>query len=173
MKKIYNSVKGYLDSEPAIINKNPDGSLFIPIEALENDLDFFLWSTKNYKSEPYLDIEGDLSVFASLELSLLNNEFNNDFYNQTFVGSCNFKIKSLLKNPHWNATAKSECIKNAASEAGIRFGRGLNKDMGNTEKEVTKKEPDAGIISTYMEAVKNKNEAVVKNIESIYNIKIG
>lgn len=104
-----------------------EGAKFIKIERIEELLDEFFdsWSTQNfnyflYKGEGY----GNLGISASIELTV---EYAG--IKRTFVGACNFATKAIFPNTHFLATAKSECMKNAASDIGKRLGRGLNADF--------------------------------------------
>ena len=102
-------------------------SYFIPIEVLEELLDDFRYGTQNFKHELYKDGYANLCVAASLELSInYLSEDGSEIIQRTFVGACNFPLNSLGANSHFLATAKSECVKNAAQDAGKWFGRGLN-----------------------------------------------
>ena len=108
----------------------PHGGRHIPIEFLENLLDDCTglnWSTQNFKFTTYLE-QGELHCAGSIEL-VLNYELLGEKIKRTFCGGSNFRIFSILPNIDWVATLKSYCVKNAASDAGKKLGRDLNKSM--------------------------------------------
>jgi len=111
------------DEDISLINE----AKYIKIDRVEELFDelFDSWSTQNfnyylYKGEGY----GNLGVAASIEVVTISGSVQ-----RTFVGACNFPIKAIHPNTHFLATAKSECVKNAASDIGKRLGRGLNEDL--------------------------------------------
>lgn len=148
---------------------------FIPILELEKMLDVFEWSTTNFQYQIFKDGYANLCVAASLELGI---EYHNEYGRLTkrmFVGACNFALKSIDPNTHFLATAKSECIKNAASDIGKYFGRGLNNSIVPSQKEPPKKEmikkkPDSKIMQQLTAAMINKDEATITMLSNIYDI---
>lgn len=160
-----------LQQEPAGQVPSPRGGLHIPIEILENDLDLLQWSTRNYHWQVLKDGYANLVVAASIELIIIVDEKE-----RTFVGCCNFDIKSIAPIPDWNATAKSMCIKNAASEAGKRLGRGLNSEVipvtdNSVKPSSAKLNPDSKIMKQFLKAVEEKDEATVTMLSNIYELK--
>lgn len=154
-----------------IIQSNPDGSRFIPINLLEDHLDCLHWSTQNFHHTIFKNGYADLVVAASLELVVLINKEE-----RSFVGTCSFSLKSIEPNPHFLATAKSECIKNAATDIGVYFGRHLNDDLPPAEKssveaKLRKLNPDAKIMQQFLKAVEDKDEATITMLSNIYEIK--
>lgn len=152
-------------------------SFFIPIEVLEDLLDEFCPSTKNFQYTIFKDGYANLCVAASLELSISYTTDNGkEIISRTFVGGCNFPLNSLGANQHFIATAKSECEKNAASDFGKWLGRGLNSSpIPDTRgsvivKNTVKSKPDSKIMKQFQEAVKNKDEAAISLITNIYDI---
>jgi hypothetical protein len=153
-------------------------SFFIPIEILEGLLDEFCYSTRNFSYQIFKDGYANLCVAASLEL-IINYKSDSGIENiqRTFVGACNFPLNSLGANQHFLATAKSECKKNAASDMGKWFGRGLNalseipeaKDLGI--KSVVKSKPDVKIMKQFEVAIKNGDKAAISLLTNIYDIK--
>lgn len=103
----------------------PEGGLHIPIERLEDILDKVNWSTQNFHWHIFKNGYADNVIAASIELVLEYEEEGKDI-KRIFVGGCNFSINAILPNHHYIATAKSLCVKNAASAAGRRLGRWLN-----------------------------------------------
>lgn len=137
-----------------------DGIMFIPIEIGEKLLDNFdSWGTQNfnyylYKGEGY----GNLGVAASLEL-VVEYIDNGERVRRTFVGACNFSIKSIHPNTHFLATAKSECMKNAMSDIGKRLGRGLNTTTVPVKENI--KDANGGVeMPTSFDNIKLKTNAV-------------
>lgn len=139
-----------------------EGAKYIKIERIEELLDEFFdnWSTQNFhfvlhKGEGY----GNLGISASIELVV---EWSDQ--KRVFVGACNFPTKAIFPNSHWLATAKSECVKNAASDIGRRFGRGLNDDLVTPDVSNVK-EANGGVeMETDFEKVKLKTNATkIKN----------
>lgn len=149
---------------------------YIPIETLECMLDAFEWSTKNFQYQIFKDGYANLCVAASLELEINYNKETGLLVKRTFVGACNFSTTSIEPNTHFLATAKSECIKNAASDIGKYFGRGLNNNIvpvANevSEKKVVKSNPDNKIMQQFLKAVETGDEATITLLTNIYNIK--
>ncbi len=168
-----------LSNDPPITADNGFGALHIPIEQLENQLDSFNWSTKNYQWQLFKDGYANHSVAASIEL-VINYKKDGETTSRTFVGACNFSVQSLNGITDWNATAKSLCIKNAASDIGKWFGRGINKeilpDRSEIKKDtvsVVKKKPDSKIMKQFMSAIEKGDEATITMLSNIYEIKIG
>lgn len=149
---------------------------FIPILELETMLDIFDWSTSNFQYQFIKDGYANLCVAASLELSITYNCCEDKISKtRTFVGACNFALKSIEPNTHFLATAKSECIKNAASDIGKYFGRGLNNNIVPSQKEpitkfLAKKKPDSKIMRQFGEALAEGDKATITMISNIYDI---
>ena len=148
---------------------------FIPILELEYMLDPLKWSTRNFQYQIFKDGYANLCVAASLELTISYIESEAELKFRTFVGACNFSFKSIEPNTHFLATAKSECIKNAASDIAKYFGRGLNNDIVPTgekqEKPVVKSKPDVKIMKQFATAVAAGDEATITLLTNIYDIK--
>jgi hypothetical protein len=163
--------------EPEILKSIDNGnSHFIPINEVESRLDPLSWSTRNFQYTIFKDGYSNLCVAASLELEIKYFELTGSAIIRTFVGSCNFSLKAIEPNTHFLATAKSECIKNAASDIGKYFGRGLNDGVipfnKPIEKKVVKSNPDAKIMQQFANAVMNGDEATITLLSNMYDIKI-
>lgn len=160
---------------PAEIQSNGKVGFFIPIFDLENMLDIVNWSTSNFQYQIFKDGYANLCVAASLELQISYPTSASDFTIRTFVGGCNFSLSSIEPNTHFIATAKSECIKNAASDIGKYFGRGLNNDIvpaqNKIEKKSVKSKPDSKIMQQFLKAVEENDEPTITMLTNIYNIK--
>lgn len=166
-----------LRESPIETAENSQGGRFIPIEILENCLDNFRSATKNYTSNLYKDGYANLCVYASIELELNIIADDGTEYKRTFVGACNFPLQSIAPIPDWNATAKSMCIKNAASDAGKYLGRGLNADVipdrseRVIQRQSVKKKPDSKILQQFADAIKKGDKATETMLSNIYDIK--
>lgn len=173
---LYDELK-LLEAPPATAD-NGYGALHIPIDILEDQLDGFQYSTQNYQWNLYKDGYANLHVAASIELVLNFNDRSGEKFKRTFVGSCNFPLLSLGSIQDWNATAKSMCVKNAASDAGKYLGRGLNAeiipDRGiqlEKSKIAAKKPADAKIQKQFDDAVAKGDQATITMLSNIYEIK--
>lgn len=138
-------IKDWLKQEPNSedVAPAPEGGLHIPIEKAETLLDTFdSWSTQNFNYFFYRDGYSNNCVGAALEVVVEYMEYGKPM-RRTFVGACDFSMKSLFPNKHFLATAKSLCIKNAISDIGKKLGRGLNSEMMPSEE--ARKEADGGV----------------------------
>ncbi len=123
-------VNSWFTQDPEKVSPTIRGGLTIEIDDLEGLLDDctdFNWSTKNFHPLVYFE-HGVNHCHGTIEL-VLNYWVSDNYITRTFVGAANFKISDILPNPDWCATLKSYCVKNAASDAGRKLGRGLNKDF--------------------------------------------
>lgn len=153
-------------------------SWFIPIKTLEDMLDQFDYSTRNFQYTIFKDGYAKLCVAASLEL-IINYKPKpfDEQIQRVFVGACNFPLQSLGVNQHFLATAKSECMKNAASDIGRYFGRWINpKDYSPNTKgtnliQTVKSKPDSKIMQQFNDAVILGDEAAITMLTNIYDIK--
>lgn len=168
-----------LSQEPENVADNGYGGKHIPIEPLENALDNFNFSTQNYQWNLYKDGYASLGVAASIELVLNIKANEGEIIKRTFVGSCNFLLQSILPILDWNATAKSMCIKNAATDAGKWLGRGINGETMvdrsqppiDRKPPAVKKKPDSKIMSQFLAAVEAGDGATITLLSNIYDIK--
>lgn len=167
-----------LKKEPENVADNGFGGKHIPIEPLENILDEFHWSTQNYQWELYKDGYASLGVGASIELVLNFKTDEGETIKRTFVGSCNFLLQSISPITDWNATAKSMCIKNAATDVGKYLGRGINSETMvdrssapiDRKPPAVKKTPDSKIMQQFLKAIEQKDEATITLLSNIYQI---
>lgn len=150
----------------------------IPIGELEKLLDELSYSTSNFQYQMYKDGYANLCVAASLELSIeyWSTPTAQVSIKRNFVGACNFPLSSISPNQHFLATAKSECIKNAASDIGKYFGRGLNDGITPSlkpiaEKPQLKSRPDSKIMQQFTKALEAGDEATINMLTNIYDIK--
>ncbi len=176
-KKTTFSAAEYLQQSPApsdIMEK--DGGFHIPILSLENALDVFEWSEQNFRWEMYKDRFANLGVAASVELVLKYKE-GTRWVTRTFVGACNFLLQNLHPIPDFLATAKSLCIKNAASDAGRKLGRGLNEEVmpaktveAMQEKKGGKMKPDEKILAQFKAAQEKGDTTHMGILSNIYEL---
>jgi len=151
---------------------------YIPIEQLENQLDALEYSTRNFQYQVIKDGYANLLVMASLEVWIMYKLQNTEeIISRSFVGGCNFPLLSIAPNQHFIATAKSECVKNAASDIAKYFGRGLNEHLETPEtnpvipKKSKKLRPDDKILKQFSEAKERGDEAAIIMLENMYDIK--
>ncbi len=168
-----------LQQEPENVADNGYGGKHIPIEPLENALDQFQYSTQGYQWNLYKDGYASLGVAASIELVLNIKTDEGEMIKRTFVGSCNFLLQSILPILDWNATAKSMCIKNAATDAGKWLGRGINGETLvdrsqppiDRKPPAVRKQPDSKIMQQFLKAVEAGDQATITLLSNIYDIK--
>lgn len=166
-----------LKQEPENVADNGFGGKHIPIEPLENTLDLFHWSTQNYQWNLYKDGYASLGVGASIELVINFRTDEGETIKRTFVGSCNFLLQSVAPITDWNATAKSMCIKNAATDIGRYLGRGINSEAmvdrstAPMKAPAVKKQPDSKIMQQFLSAVESGDKATITLLSNIYDIK--
>lgn len=158
--------------DEAILKANDDGSRFIPINFLEDELDKLEWSTRNFNHFVFKAGYADLVISASIELVVNINDKE-----RSFVGAASFSLKSIDPNPHFLATVKSECIKNAASDIGVLYGRHLNDEVlkniefNKPKLERKKSKPDSKIMKQFLKAVEDGDTATQTMLSNIYEIK--
>jgi len=113
-----------------------DGGNYLPIEVVERDLDRWAWGTQNFSWQQFRDKFGNFCIGASLELVIPWKSDDGDITERRLTGGCNFIILAYFPNNHFIAIAKSECVKNAASDLGPKFGRGLNDSVVPDDSEI-------------------------------------
>ncbi len=152
---------------------------FLPIEVVERDLDRWPWSTEHFAYQLYTDKSGNRCIAASLELVILWKEDNHFASERRLTGCCNFIIGSYAPNSHSVATGKSECVKNAASDLGRRFGRGLNEiDIAPIQSESPapvkptgrKMTPGSDILAKYKAAKEAGDTTAMGIFSDVYEI---
>jgi len=178
MKKSSYSGDEYLQQMPLEADiRVKDGASDIPIAALQNALDFFHWETENFHWQMFKDGYANLCVAAALELVLNYEDDDGVKVRRSFVGACNFSLVSLAPIPHFLATAKSLCIKNAAADAGRKLGRGLNHDhlpkweQGSPARDKVKIKPDNQIKKQYLQAIVDDDRDTIEKLTNIYDLK--
>lgn len=154
-----------LDTE---VELSPFGGRHIPIGKLRPLLDVLNGQTQNYQTGVYLN---GTMAYGSLELTVTI-----DGVDRTVTGSSNLVMSEAINN-RWNATLKTECVKNAAAELGTRLGRGLNDDLIKEDlqpiqpKERLKVKPDAKVMQQYLKAVEIGDTETITTLTDIYEIK--
>lgn len=169
----------WLNQEPPIeeVARNNDGSEFIPIAIVENLLDEFTnndWGTANFRYyfHPY---STTVLISGSLELSVTYYICHKDGREihgcRTLIGAVTFTDDTHGSNLNFAATAKSECIKNAAKQLGRRFGRYLN-DRGVVKEKDIQNKPIMDVITRkkYDNAKKHGDVKTQLEIENYYDV---
>jgi hypothetical protein len=153
-----------------------DGGRYLPIDVVERDLDRWPWRTENFAYQLFVDQYGKKCVGASLDLVIPWKDDSGKITERRLVGCCNFVISSYAPNGHFVATAKSECVKNAASDLGKRFGRGLNEEIAAVTGEAPaavekpKKKPDKTILETIRKFKEAGDESAIAIYANIYDL---
>lgn len=165
-----------LQLNPDHVADNGYGAFHIPIEQLESCLDKFNWSTQNYQWQVFKDGYANLQVAAALELVIIFVTGEGEAIKRTFVGACNFPLSQLGHIPDWNATAKSLCIKNAATDIGKWLGRGINSEILPDRSTKSKNgqslmKPDSKIMQQFLKAMEDGDQATITMLTNIYDIK--
>jgi len=159
------------------INKQANGSKYIPISFLEMKLDemfFGIWSTKNFTSKTVVNEEvGSLELWYFHPVAktwlcrigagavMIMQKSGSDI---TDVGA---KIKNTMSKdyPH----LKAECFRNACISIGKSFGRDLNREFDDQYNPVIKETPqaDQAILSDLhirLKDFENKDELKAKAV---------
>lgn len=156
-----------------------DGGRYLPIDVVERDLDRWAWGTQNFTWQRLADRNGNSWIGASLELVIPWVDEEGKTIERRLVGACNFAITAYAPNKHFVATAKSECVKNAALDLGSKFGRGLNEGIapeGGQEPipaptTKPKRKPDKDIRERFDKAMAENDEATIALYSNIYEFK--
>lgn len=151
---------------------------YLPIDVVERDLDRWAWGTQNFAWQFYRDKRNDTWISASIELLIPWTDDKGVITERKLVGSCNFIITSYAPNWHFIATAKSECVKNAANDLGKKFGRGLNEGLSlvanlnaaPVENNKPKRKPDKTILDEIRKFKEAGDEAAIAIYSNIYEI---
>lgn len=155
-----------------------EGGRYLPIDVIERDLDRWAWGTEHFIYQLYTDKFGNRCIAASLDLVIPWKDEGFATKERRLTGGCNFVISSYAPNGHFVATAKSECVKNAASDLGKKFGRGLNEEVAPIQSETpapekpkTKMKPDAALLAQYKAAKERGDTTAMSIFENVYEIK--
>jgi hypothetical protein len=164
-----------------------DGVFIIRHKIIEKKLDMitnFNWETRNYQSKiiELVDANNVKHQYISASLELVVNTTFLRSMTRVLVGAVSipmafFQNEDGTLHGHFDNTAKSLCISNAASELGEQFGRNLNdvppvitakkKSNGNRRQPV-KMIPDAKIKKQYAEAVAFNELDTVAKLLALY-----
>ena len=145
----------------------------LSVEKLLDEFTDYNWDTRAYQSK-YLEIDNEMFISASLELVVRYDEKE-----RTFVGAVSFPLSYFPNNVHFDNTAKTLCITNAASDLGKRFGRGLNKvtpvvvandPIKSISVQTSKRNPDFEVLKAYQDAILKGDSEKIKNLNDIYNL---
>lgn len=166
--------KEWLDSDPPAheVEKNADGSRYIPIRVVEELLDEYTgldWSSDDFKWAA-LPLDGGVYWSGSIEL-LYFDPSEGGRMNQK-PGAATIFSGDYPGNKDWLPTLLSECIKNAAKKIGRRFGRYLNDDKSEARQRMqpVRTKPDAQIMKDYMEAVSRNDKDTIDFLVRTYEI---
>jgi hypothetical protein len=153
-----------------------DGGRYLPIDVVERDLDRWPWRTENFTWQLFVDQYGKKCVGASLDLVIPWND-GGRLSERRLTGACNFNIASYAPNGHFVATAKSECVKNAASDLGKKFGRGLNEEAApspepaaTAKKSAAKMIPDGNVLAQFKAAKMRGDQTFINIFSDVYEI---
>lgn len=142
------------------------------VEEKLDELTDHSWSTRNYQSK-YININSRDYISASLELFM----FKGSLEERTLVGAVTFPLDHFPDNQHWDNTAKTLCITNAASDLGRQFGRYFNKVepviLDRKAEKINKRvklKPSVAILNEYTMAIIGKNQDKIKQLTEIYDI---
>lgn len=171
MKKKINTEISFDDPVPeSEIEKNEDGSLFIPIRIIEELLDSVsekTWDRVNHKYSFHIDAAGDQSLATSFELKLI--AFGGE---RTLLCSSFIRLKDYENNSNILQTGIAEATKAGVKVLGKRFGKDLNHSIQNKKEKVPiKRKPDAKVMSAYMNAIMNNHNEEITRLLSMYDIK--
>jgi hypothetical protein len=123
--------KQFCNSEPSVVFKNEQGAEYIPIWAIEDDLDTLdeSWHKREHKWE-YSKCGNYLSTSIVVVV-----------FGRTLCGASYIRITDYPSEQNIMAVGISEAIKNAVKVLGKRFGRELNdrRSQGDTQP-ITKNE---------------------------------
>lgn len=178
-KKSSFSDQEYVNLEPSeedIATK--EDARYLPIDVVERDLDRWAWSTERFTWQFYRDGRGQQGISASIELVIPWMELSGKIVQRRLTGGCNFAMTNYAPNSHFVATAKSECVKNAASDLGRKFGRGLNEGLGDVQRSEApaepakkpqgKRKPDDTILAKMKKAVDAGDQTAIEIYSKIY-----
>lgn len=132
------------------------------------------WETKDYQSK-YVTVKGITYISASLVLIVRYD----DIPERKLVGAVTFRLDYFPENTHWDNTAKTLCIVNAASDLGNQFGRHFNKvnavvdrPTGIPKKESIKMKPDVSVLKMYSDAIVAGDTEKINQLSAIYELEI-
>lgn len=164
-----------------IVHSKESGRDYIPIGFTEIMLDELCeddepWSTENFFSE--IVRCGDKYV-ANSSVDLI---VNYDGKRRVVTGAKSFIVSSYSENKDYCGASLSHCINSAAQKLGNRFGRSLNgrtdaehlanQSIPETPEDSIDKRPkiDAITLRKYENALRSKNEKIINEIESRFNL---
>jgi hypothetical protein len=165
----------WLNSDPPIIEEK-DGALFVPGWAVEADLNLlceYNWNRHNHKYSFHVDHNGDEWVATSVLLEL-HYFISGITVKRILAGSSFIKIADYPESKNILQTGITEATKAGTKVLGNRFGYSLNNRTVIKEKqkkERVKSAPDPQIMKAYLKAVHEKDEATIKRLTTIYDIK--
>jgi hypothetical protein len=159
---------------PEVLEYNDDGTAYIPIWAVENDLDTLTgydWSRNHHHYSFDTDSTGLNWLSTSLELHIAYMGRS-----KTLLCGSRICISSYQDNSNLIQTGIAEATKAGVKVLGIRFGKELNertvlKTSAPKKKVPIKRKPDAKVMKVYTEAVMKNNVTEQERLLSMYDIK--
>lgn len=169
------NIKEWLDTEPAITEQNEDGSLYVPIWAIESDLNelcktkdgVYEWSRHNHKWLVHVDHNGEEWLATSILV-----ELNYEGIKRLLSGSSFISPSQYPDSKNFLQTGISEATKAATKVLGNRFGYSLNDRtvIKKTSKERKKAKPDEQILKAYHKAKSDGDSETISRLSNVYDI---
>lgn len=172
MKPVKDKKPDFLATDPINIEKNDDGSEYIPIWQVENDLDTLCgknWSRYDHKYSLHTDHSGYEWLATSLLL-----EINVVGVKRILVCSSFISAEHYAGNTNLLQTGVAEATKAGVKVLGKRFGKELNDRFVPNVKKIKppiKARPDSAVINAYHKAIFEKDTAKIEQLLSRYDIK--
>jgi hypothetical protein len=167
-------MKEFIESDPQGLEKNDDGSEYIPIWQVENDLDHLCgnnWSRHSHKYSFHVGHSGEEWLSTSHLL-----EVNYSGMKRVLLCSSIITLQEYPFNSNLVQTGIAEATKAGVKVIGRRFGKELNDRTISKEKkkkDPIKARPDKSVMNAYMKAVADKDTSKIDQLLSRYDIKIG
>lgn len=149
---------------------------YIPIGFTEKLLDELCEDDSPWSAEDFIFeiTRHDRFYFANSSVVLT---VHYDGKTRTVTGAKTFVVAGDDANKDYAGSALSHCINSAATKLGNKFGRSLNgrldieKTVIHVEDEISNRpKPDIVALKKYENAIKKKDQKVIDEIESIYNL---
>lgn len=162
----------FFNSEPENLEQNDDGSVYIPIWQVENDLNHVThsqWGRFNHKYSFHVDINGIEWLATSHELEVNYAGTKRILLCSSFISPLDYKgTKNFIH------TGIAEATKAGVKVLGKRFGRELNERTAlkvKIKKEPIKARPDSKVMTAYLKAVAEKDVQTTERLLNRYDIK--
>lgn len=172
MKAKLLQIPEFLNSDPENIEQNDDGSVYIPIWQVENDLNYIShgkWGRFSHKYSFHIDHNGVEWLATSHELDVNYNGVKRILLCSSFISPLDYK-----ETKNFIHTGIAEATKAGVKVLGKRFGRELNERTvlkPKTKKEPIKARPDNKVMAAYLKAVAEKDTPTIERLLKRYDIK--